>query len=56
MIQNLVLGVEFDGTKEKFMIPLNPFITSHRAAIESFLQQITVGSSLLPHLFYLLDY
>jgi hypothetical protein len=44
MLQNLVAGVEFDGTKERCMVLLNAFITTKKPSIDSFIQQLIASS------------
>jgi hypothetical protein len=42
MIQNLVNRVEFDGSKEAYMVSLNPFLCeANQAKLQKFLRNIT---------------
>eukprot|EP00007_Cunea_sp_BSH-02190019_P003783 CAMPEP_0174238672 /NCGR_PEP_ID=MMETSP0417-20130205/12139_1 /TAXON_ID=242541 /ORGANISM="Mayorella sp, Strain BSH-02190019" /LENGTH=866 /DNA_ID=CAMNT_0015317541 /DNA_START=132 /DNA_END=2728 /DNA_ORIENTATION=+ len=46
---NVVNGVEFDGTKETYMQPLNKFIVEHQPSIRSFLKLLaTTPAEKLP--------
>ena len=54
VIQNLGNGVEF-GSKENFMLPLNPFIQEYLPRIESFFDTLAVSfinSYWLNNIFY----
>eukprot|EP01102_Stenamoeba_stenopodia_P002034 TRINITY_DN11819_c0_g1_i1.p1 TRINITY_DN11819_c0_g1~~TRINITY_DN11819_c0_g1_i1.p1 ORF type:complete len:727 (-),score=141.98 TRINITY_DN11819_c0_g1_i1:143-2323(-) len=50
LLQNLVAGVEFDGTKENYMCCLNVFITGQQDNINSFIRRFTDELS-IPALF-----
>jgi hypothetical protein len=47
MLQNLVAGVEFDGSKEVHMIPLNTFILDNILSMNEFLEYFTSSSSVV---------
>eukprot|EP01103_Thecamoeba_quadrilineata_P008673 TRINITY_DN18403_c0_g1_i1.p1 TRINITY_DN18403_c0_g1~~TRINITY_DN18403_c0_g1_i1.p1 ORF type:complete len:562 (+),score=108.44 TRINITY_DN18403_c0_g1_i1:83-1768(+) len=40
LLQNLVNGVEFDGSKEKYMVALNGFITNNTNTVKKFIETI----------------
>lgn len=47
MLQNLVTGVEFDGTKESHMVALNGFIKDNRTSMSYFIEKLTEGEEKL---------
>lgn len=47
LLQNLVAGVEFDGTKEGYMTQLNDFIKNNAEAVHTFVKKLTVSNATL---------
>eukprot|EP01102_Stenamoeba_stenopodia_P013239 TRINITY_DN426_c0_g1_i3.p1 TRINITY_DN426_c0_g1~~TRINITY_DN426_c0_g1_i3.p1 ORF type:complete len:615 (-),score=120.69 TRINITY_DN426_c0_g1_i3:373-2217(-) len=47
MLQNLVTGVEFDGSKESYMVVLNGFIKDNKTSMAYFIEKLTEGEEKL---------